>query len=110
MNHKDVLTKIYNKVLSEVANTDFTTELPDAMVEQIKLLVSRSKANKGLIAVLTTLLTHKIVDSNQDTCYHQAQQETDHIDRGLHLLKQVNKLLTCSWPLYSLRNIVSRNI
>lgn len=37
-------------------------------------------------------------------------QENDHIERGLHLLKQVNKLLTCSWPLYSLRNIVSRNI
>lgn len=37
------------------------------------MLVSRSESNKGMIAVLTTLLVHKIVDPEQDIRYHQAQ-------------------------------------
>lgn len=41
---------------------------------------------------------------------YKGLQKNGYIERGLHLLKKVNKLLTCSWPLYSLRNIVFRNI
>lgn len=83
MNHKEVLDNIYNKALSETANDDYTTELPIETVTQIELLVLRSEANKGLIAVLTTLLTHKIVDSDQDIRYHQAQQENGFAGRSI---------------------------
>lgn len=83
MNHKEVLEKIYQEALAETANVDYTTELPDGTAAQIELLVSRSEANKGLIAVLTTLLTHKIVDSNQDIRYHQAQQENGFAGRSI---------------------------
>ena len=83
MNHKEVLEKIYNEALSETADADYTTELPDGTATQIELLVSRSEANKGLIAVLTTLLTHKMVDSNQDIRYHQAQQENGFAGRSI---------------------------
>lgn len=83
MNHKEVLDNIYNKALSGTANDDYTTELPSETATQIKLLVLRSEANKGLIAVLTTLLTHKIVDSDQDIRYHQAQQENGFAGRSI---------------------------
>lgn len=52
---------------------DFSTELSDEIKKQVELLVSRSESNKGMIAVLTTLLVHKIVDPEQDIRYHQAQ-------------------------------------
>lgn len=83
MNHKEILENIYNEAIAETANADYTTELPDGTVTQIELLVSRSEANKGLIAVLTTLLVHKIVDSNQDIRYHQAQQENGFAGRSI---------------------------
>lgn len=83
MNHKEVLETIYNEALVETAKANYTTELPDGTAAQIELLVSRSEVNKGLIAVLTTLLTHKIVDSNQDIRYHQAQQENGFAGRSI---------------------------
>lgn len=83
MNHKEALESIYSEALSETANADYTTRLPIETAKQIELLVSRSEANKGLIAVLTTLLTHKIVDGNQDIRYHQAQQENGFAGRSI---------------------------
>lgn len=83
MNHKEVLETIYDEALAEAANADYTTDLTDETTAQIELIVSRSEANKGLIAVLTTLLTHKIVDGNQDIRYHQAQQENGFAGRSI---------------------------
>ncbi|MDO4804024.1 MAG: hypothetical protein Q4A32_04310 [Lachnospiraceae bacterium] len=83
MNHKEVLEMIYNQAISETAVSDYTTDLPGEMASQIELLVSRSETNKGLIAVLTTLLIHKIVNRNQDIRYHQAQQEGGFAGRSI---------------------------
>ena len=83
MNHKEVLEEIYNNALLEIAEANYTTELSSEMIAQIELLVSRSEANKGLIAVLITLLTHKIVNSSQDIRYHQAQQENGFAGRSI---------------------------
>ena len=65
MTHQEVLEKIYQEALTATAEADYSTELPDETVRQIGFLVSRSEANKGLITVLITLLTHKIIDSNR---------------------------------------------
>lgn len=83
MNHKEVLEMIYNEALVETAKADYTTELSDGTATQIELIASRSETNKGLIAVLTTLLTHKIVNSDQDIRYHQAQQENGFSGRSI---------------------------
>lgn len=83
MNHREALETVYNEALTETANADYTTALPEEVATQIELLVSRSEANKGLIAVLTTLLTHKIIDAEQDIRYHQAQQENGFAGRSI---------------------------
>ncbi len=75
MTHKDVLERVYRNALSATAAQDYTTTLPMEVKNHIASLVSRSEHNKGIITVLITLLTHKLVDPVQDIRYHQAQQE-----------------------------------
>lgn len=74
MTHKEVIQGIYADALDEVAKQDYSTSIPDETAEQIRQLVSRSEANKGMMTVLITLFTHKIFDPEQDIRYHQAQQ------------------------------------
>lgn len=73
MTHQEILNKIYEQALNETAKSDYTTNLPTKNISQIETIVARSEANKGIVTVLVTLLTHKIVDPNQDIRYHQAQ-------------------------------------
>ena len=61
MNHSDVLQKVYKNALSETAEDNYTSLLSEETENQISMIVNRSEANKGLITVLITLLTHKIV-------------------------------------------------
>lgn len=82
-NHNDVLNDIYEKALFATSANDYTTTLSNTISEQIKLLVSRSETNKGMIAVLTTLLVHKIVEPQQDIRYHQAQLPNGFAGRGI---------------------------
>ena len=74
-NHKEVIEDVYNRALDSTAGNDLSTGLPEEVKEQVELLVSRSENNKGMVAVLTTLLVHKLVEPNQDIRYHQAQLE-----------------------------------
>ena len=72
-NHNEILARVYNSAVDAVAANDLTTTLPDAIKTQVDLLVSRSENNKGMVAVLTTLLVHKILAPEQDIRNHQAQ-------------------------------------
>lgn len=83
MNHSEILEVVYNEALQKVATENLTVMLPNGMQEQIELLVSRSQSNKGMIAVLTTLLTHKINSPQQDIRYHQAQLDNGFAGRGI---------------------------
>lgn len=83
MKHQKVLESVYNKALDETAKDDYTTTLPNETVKQIKTIVERSEANKGIVTVLVTLLTHKMVDSAQDIRYHQAQLENGFSGRNI---------------------------
>ena len=82
-NHNEVLDSVYNRALEATAANDMTTTLPEAIKEQVELLVSRSETNKGMIAVLTTLLVHKQVEPQQDFRYHQAQLPNGFAGRGI---------------------------
>ncbi len=72
--HSEILRTTYNSAMISVSNNQLTTSIPELAKSQIDLLVSRSESNKGMVAVLTTVLVHKIFDSSQDIRYHQAQQ------------------------------------
>ena len=73
MTHKEVIDKIYRLALDETSKANFSTILERETAEQIRTLVARSEANKGIVTVLITLFTHKLVNPSQDIRYHQAQ-------------------------------------
>lgn len=83
MTHPEVIQSVYNTALQEVGKQDYSTPLPNETAEQIRLLVSRSEASKGMMTVLITLFTHKIVNPQQDIRYHQAQQPNGFAGRGI---------------------------
>lgn len=83
MNHTEIIQSVYDEALVKVSHNDFAVALPDNTKEQISILVKRAESNKGLLAVLTTLLTHKIYDHNQDIRYHQAQLENGFAGRSV---------------------------
>lgn len=82
-NHSEILEEIYNLALAQTEKEDYSTILSVEMQEYIECLISRSEANKGIIAVIITLLTHKIFDVNQDIRYHQAQLPNGFAGRGI---------------------------
>lgn len=83
MNHDEVLNYVYDIALEKASQDDMSSELGEHITQEIELLVSRSESNKGLMAVFTTLLVHKIVNPEQDIRYHQAQLENGFAGRGI---------------------------
>lgn len=72
-NHSEIISDVYDRALAATSQNDYTTTLNENVENWIKLLVDRSEGNKGMVAVLTTLLIHKMVDPAQDIRNHQAQ-------------------------------------
>lgn len=83
MTHLEVLQKVYDESLYQTAKNDFSTDLDNEIVNDLDLLVGRSEQNKGMITVLITLITHKIVSPKQDIRYHQAQLPNGFAGRGI---------------------------
>jgi len=76
MTHIDVLNKIYDEALIKANETEFSLlGLDGDLLSAIDTIVARSESNKGIVTVLTTLLTHKIVQPAQDIRCHQAGME-----------------------------------
>lgn len=50
---------------------------------RLNTIVERAEANRGILAVLTTLVVHKIYDPTQDIRYHQAQLPGGFAGRGI---------------------------
>lgn len=74
--HIEVLDEAYDTALKAIQKDESETMvLPPEMKERLRLIVSRAEDNKGIIAVLTTLLSHKLVNPSQDIRKHQAQIE-----------------------------------
>lgn len=83
MSHSDVLNEVYSEALEKTANDNLSTGLDNAIINDLELLISRSERNKGLVTVLITLTTHKIVSPSQDIRYHQAQLPNGFAGRGI---------------------------
>lgn len=73
MDHSEILTNIYDKAIKKIGKSDRSTGLDINISHNIKILASHAESTKGALAVLITLLVHKIFDPKQDIRYHQAQ-------------------------------------
>jgi DNA (cytosine-5)-methyltransferase 1 len=73
MSYQDLLQNVYDTAL-ELAfkEPNIYTKLENNIKERIDYLASHSENNKGVITVLITLLSHKILTPTQDIRYHQA--------------------------------------
>lgn len=84
MNHREILQDAYSKAESDLGHADqkiaFASE---AIRKDLDRILERGEANKGLLAVLVTLITHKIHTPSQDIRYHQAQLKGGFAGRGI---------------------------
>lgn len=72
--HIEILNLAYEKALDLTQKNESESIPIDLKVkEQVRSIVSRAEDNKGIIAVLTTLLSHKLVTPAQDIRNHQVQ-------------------------------------
>ncbi|MDR0918090.1 MAG: hypothetical protein LBM93_02410 [Oscillospiraceae bacterium] len=83
MTHTEVLNQIYEKALSLISSENNKISIDEKIKSNIEYIISRSESNKGMVTVLTTLLTHKIVDPTQDIRYHQASLANGFAGRGI---------------------------
>lgn len=84
MSHDDVLNDVYEEALLRVSKDDLTAiNIKGEDIAYLDLIVGRAESNKGMVAVLITLLTHKICVPQQDIRYHQAQLENGFAGRGI---------------------------
>ena len=68
MNHKEKLLEIYKLSYSVIDVKNVSKETQDF----IKTIGEKINTQKGVFTVLVTLITHKIIDPNQDIRKHQA--------------------------------------
>ena len=84
MTHSEVLDRIYEDALAKADEAGFVPDgLDNDLVGAIDAIALRSESNKGIVTVLTTLLTHKLVDPLQDIRYHQAGMDGGFAGRGI---------------------------
>lgn len=82
-NHIEILDKAYKDALEHNRDNEFDIIITDPVKKELHVIVERSENNKGILAVITTLLAHKILDPNQDIRYHQAQLENGFAGRSI---------------------------
>lgn len=70
MNHSELLKEIYNSALNLT-----TPELSKEHSTLIELIANHALNQKGVYTVLVTLLTHKILEPNQDVRLHQSNMD-----------------------------------
>ena len=84
MNHTELLNDVYETALSlAFAENEICGSISDKIRSHILYIVSRSESNKGMLAVLTTLLAHKVIFPSQDIRRHQAGLEAGFAGRGI---------------------------
>ncbi|WP_274854486.1 hypothetical protein [Bacillus methanolicus] len=85
LTHTDVLQSTYKEALMLAAeeNTLFEQQLSQEEIEYLNKIIERAEASKGVLTVLVTSLTHKIVQPNQDVRYHQENLPNGYSGRGI---------------------------
>lgn len=82
--HSEVLQSIYEDAVKLAAEEDFSIkdEFSNEEIEVLDKIIAFSERAKGVLAVIVTSLTHKIVNPNQDVRYHQDNLPNGYSGRG----------------------------
>ena len=84
MTHTELLNNVYDSALSlAFTQNGIARTISKDVKKYVEYIISRSESNKGMVAVLTTLLAHKVVVPDQDIRYHQASLKNGFAGRGI---------------------------
>lgn len=81
--HREILDEAYEAVMSANDDEKASLSIPSEFAAKARAIVARAETNKGLIAVLVTLIAHKIFNPQQDVRFHQAQLSGGFAGRGV---------------------------
>lgn len=82
--HSEILAEIYANAEALAATGGKAPAFTQSVTQnRLDTIVDRAEANRGILAVLITLLVHKIHDPAQDIRYHQAQLPGGFAGRGI---------------------------
>ena len=73
MTHQEALESAYNRALESITNNSVDANINDNLKKHIDFITENAEAFKGALAVLITLITHKIADPAQDIRRHQSK-------------------------------------
>lgn len=83
MTENDRLEALYNRALELYTDHGVVPELPAPYGEHLQTIIAHQESNRGVLAVIVTLLLQKLHDPEQDIRLHQAQLEDGFSGRGL---------------------------
>lgn len=72
MDFDELLENVYNNALNA---SDKYIKIGPSVKADVETIVAKAENNRGIVAVLTTLLVYKIACPTQDIRYHQSQLE-----------------------------------
>lgn len=110
MNHRELLEEIYTQALEETGRQDYSTTLSDEMKTDIEIIIERSESNKGIVAVLSTLMAHKCLYPTQDIRYHQANMPNGFAARGIDTEYVTPFMKSVSFPAMSESGWLTRSL
>lgn len=83
MNEKQRISELYNRVLALHSNQKALPKLPNPYDLYCRIIIDHQERSKAILAVLTTLLLKKLMDSSQDIRLHQSGMSGGFSGRGL---------------------------
>ena len=84
MTHSELLDKVYDDAIKLAFDEKVVFDKIDSETrEYVECIVLNSEKNKSVLAVLTTLLVHKIIAPGQDIRFHQAELKDGFSGRGI---------------------------
>lgn len=98
MTHTDILKEIYAEAMGRVAKNNTKVKLPKDVLTDIEHIAKNSEKRKGALSVLTTVLTHKIYNPEQDIRYHQVKLENGYSGRNIDKKEVTPFLKSVSFP------------
>lgn len=83
MTHNDILQRVYDRAMDSIGENNIEYGISNVMKNHIDTIIANLSKTKSILAVLVTLITHKIYDPAQDIRLHQSKMEKGFSGRNI---------------------------
>ena len=105
-----ILEELYARAMELYQNDEQPPELAVPYNGHCQLIIERQERNKGVLAVLITLLLKKLHDSDQDIRLHQTQIVGGFSGRGLDTRVVTPFMRDQNFPVYEIEGRLANQI